>query len=328
MKVLVSGAGGFLGRYVVDELSRRGHAVRAIIRPKSTHPGWNTTVEIFRADLTFHDDLRAAFSEIDAVLHLAVAASGDESTKVVDSIIGTERFLQAMVKTKVTRFLHVSSLVVYDWTKAQSILNEETQLLNDFSEMSSYTIAKVRQEHTVTKFATDYSLRLTIARPGFIWGPQRTKIAGMGRHWPPFYLMFGPLNRLPLTHVSNCANCLVTMLERPAAIGKVFNIIDTDDIRVWRYVWEFARRNKQPGFPVPIPYYFALGAVRFTQFLRQRLLRTHPDQTSLLVPYRFESQFKPLCFSNQRLQDVLNWHAPLQFRECLAQSYTERIKAK
>jgi nucleoside-diphosphate-sugar epimerase len=320
MKTLVTGAGGFLGRYVVDELIRRGHTVRALIRPNSAHR-WSCAVETFCANLQSHGDLKSAFNEIDAVVHLAVATTGDKGTKIDASQIATERFLEAMVKTEVGRLLHVSSLVVYDWTNAKAVLNEDTPLRCDVSEMDTYTVAKVSQERTVARFANDYLINLTIARPGFVWGPQRTEIAGMGRHWPPFYVMFGPFGRLPLTHVANCASCLVTMLESPAAVGQVFNIVDGDNIRVWRYVWEYARRNGGPGVPIPIPYRLGLGAAQLARMINQKLFRTKGKLPSLLNPDRFESQFKPLLFSNQKLQDVLNWRAPLSFEECLAQTY-------
>ena len=68
MRVLVSGAGGFLGRYVVDELCERGHTVRAMIRPASPDRGWPQKVEIFRADLELHDRLQSAFDDMDAVM--------------------------------------------------------------------------------------------------------------------------------------------------------------------------------------------------------------------------------------------------------------------
>ena len=63
MRVLVSGAGGFLGRHVVDRLLQRGHEVRAIVRPASTEPTWTGKVEIFHADLRVHDALVAAFAK-------------------------------------------------------------------------------------------------------------------------------------------------------------------------------------------------------------------------------------------------------------------------
>jgi nucleoside-diphosphate-sugar epimerase len=117
MKVLISGAGGFLGRYLVDRLCERGHAVRAIVRPTSHEPKWLREVETFRADLELSDNLESAFAEIDAVVHLAAASAGSERAQITSTIAGTERLLKAMALSSARRLLHVSSLVVYDWSR-------------------------------------------------------------------------------------------------------------------------------------------------------------------------------------------------------------------
>ena len=318
MRVLVSGAGGFLGRYVVDRLCARNHVVRAIVRPTSPAPNWPRGVEIFRADLELSNNLELAFAEIDAVIHLAVATGSSEHAQIASTISGTERFLNAMGRSKVRRLIHVSSLVVYDWAQVYGILDENSPLLDDLSDMGAYTMAKVHQERIVTTFTNDFAWHLTITRPGFIWGPQRALIAGMGRHRGPLYVMFGPLNCLPLCHIINCADCHVAMLENPAAIGEIFNVIDADSVRVWRYVLEYARRTGQPGLPVPIPYWLARATARLASLASDRL-KTHLP--SFLTPRRFESQFKPVRFSNRKLQDVLAWEPPLSFEDCLELTY-------
>src|SRR4051794_39836896 len=106
MRVLVSGAGGFLGSKVVERLLERGHSVRAIIRPASEEQKWAKPVEIFRADLRVADNLAAAFENIDAVIHLAAATSGTEDTQFTTTVVATERFLNAMAESQVKRLVH------------------------------------------------------------------------------------------------------------------------------------------------------------------------------------------------------------------------------
>src|SRR5262245_62147044 len=139
MRVLVTGAGGFLGRHVVDRLFERGHSVRAIIRPASPEPAWTGDVDVVHADLRVHDNLVSAFDGIDAVLHLAAATSGNEDIQFASTVVATEKFLDAMVLSSVKRIVHVSSLVVYDWARAEGIMNEDTPLLNDIYDMGPYT---------------------------------------------------------------------------------------------------------------------------------------------------------------------------------------------
>ena len=321
MKILVSGAGGFLGRYVVDRLLARGHNVRAIIRPASPIPKWSGAVEILRADLRVYDKLEAAFEGIDAVLHLASATSGNEDLQFASTVVATERFLGAMAKSPVKRLVHVSSLVVYDWSRANGIMNEDTPLLKDVYDMGGYSIAKVWQERVVSHFAKVHSWELTIMRPGFIWGNQHAQIAGMGRHIGRSYLMFGPFTRLPLSHVVNCADCLVAAAERTAAVGESFNVIDGDNIRVWRYVREYAKRTRQRGFLVPLPYHLGLGLAYLASLVSRTLFGRKGKLPSLLTPRRFEAQFKPIRFSNRKLRELLSWTPPLSFDECLNDTY-------
>jgi nucleoside-diphosphate-sugar epimerase len=321
MKVLVSGAAGVLGNYVTDRLLQRGHTVRAIVRPASKMPSWGEKAEIFRADLRVHDNLISAFNDVDTVVHLAAATSGNEDVQFGSSVVATERFLEAMARSSVKRLIHVSSLVVYDWARARGTMDEDTPLLSDPYSMGAYTIAKVWQERVVARFAKDHSWNLTIMRPGFIWGPGRADIAGMGRHFGRVYVMFGPFTRLPLTHVVNCADCLVLAAERPAAIGQTFNVIDGDNIRVWRYVAAYARRSGQRGFMLPVPYPVGYGTARLASLTSRLLFGSKGKLPSLLMPRKFESQFKPIRFSNRKVKDVLGWQPPLTFDQSLSLTY-------
>jgi len=321
MKVLVSGAGGFLGQQVVERLVKGGHQVRAIIRPASPAPAWAAHVEIFRADLRVPDNLISAFANIDAVIHAAAATTGDENLRFASTVAATENFLSAMAQTPVKRLIHVSSFVVYDWSQAKLVLDESTTLQNDMYDMGGYTIAKIWQERVVTKFASSHSWDLTIMRPGFIWGRQHEEIAGMGRRFGRTYVMFGPRTRLPLCYVANCADCIATALEKPASIGQTFNAIDGDAVRVWRYVREHVTRTGQRAWLIPLPYFVGLGMAHLAAFTSRILFGKKGRLPSLLVPRRYESQFKPLRFSNRKLTELLEWNPPLSFEECLSDTY-------
>jgi UDP-glucose 4-epimerase len=187
--------------------------------------------------------------------------------------------------------------------------------------MGGYTIAKIWQERVVSRFAKKHSWDLTIARPGFIWGEGHAQIAGMGRQFGRLYLLFGPFTRLPLSHVDNCADCLVTAIENPAASGEILNIIDGDDVRVWRYAREYARRSGQRGPLLPVPYRVGLGVAQLAALTSRTLFGKKGKLPSLLTPRRFESQFKPIRFSNRKVTSVLNWRPRLSFDQCLDRSF-------
>jgi UDP-glucose 4-epimerase len=329
MRVLVSGAAGFLGRHVVDRLLMGGHTVRAIVRPESYRPNWKGDVEIFVADLRVHDNLVTAFKDIDATIHLAAATTGDEDVQFASTVVATERFLDAMAQSSTRRLIHVSSFVVYDWSRINWVLDEDSPILTDnFYDMGGYTIAKMWQERVVSRFAKTHAWDLTILRPGFIWGQDHEDIAGMGRRIGRVHVMFGPFTRLPLCHVVNCADCVVSAVEKPSAIGETFNVIDGDDIRVWQYARMYSRRTGRSAIMLPIPYWLGLALAHVGSSTSRVLFGKRGKLPSLLVPRRFQAQFKPLRFSNQKARNVLQWKSIRSFEECSDLSFGQRRQEK
>jgi UDP-glucose 4-epimerase len=326
MKFLVTGAGGFLGQEVVSRLLERGHDVRALIRPYSIKPNWPLAVDIVTADLRVGEGIELALDGIDCVLHLAAATSGNEDAQFASTVVGTETLLAAMVRSNVRRLVLVSSLVVYDWARAQGGMDEGTPLLDRPYDMGAYTIAKVWQERLVRRAADANNWDTRILRPGFIWGPLHTNIAGMGRRFGRLHFVYGPRARLPLTYVSNCADCIAVAAERPEAANGVFNIIDSDDISAWRYASENASRANKKRVRIPIPYRVGLLTAYMAEFVSRALFGKNGKLPSLLMPRRYEAQFKPVRFSTNRLRQVLKWTPPLSFEECLAKSYQIQLQ--
>ncbi len=321
MRVLVTGASGFLGRHTVDRLVERGHSVRAMVRPSSKVPSWEGDVDIFPVDLRSSNDLPRIFDGVTAVVHLAAAVTGNEDIQFASTVVGTERFLDAMARSETKRLVHVSSIVVYDWSKVRRVMNEETPLADNIYDMGGYTIAKVWQERLVRRTAHAKGWDLTIMRPGFIWGADHAEIAGMGRQFNGVYFTFGPRTRLPLSHVLNCADALVQAIETPLNGIHAFNVFDKDDVRVSRYVSEYKHRTRKRGLVIPVPYYVGLGVAKLATMTSRIVFGKKGKLPSLLVTRRFESQFKPIRYSNEKLRKELGWTQRYNFEECLNFTY-------
>jgi UDP-glucose 4-epimerase len=322
MQVLISGAGGFLGRRVVEHFLERGHSVRVILRPKSEVPRWTDKVDTYFADLA-QDDIRKAFDGIQAVIHLAGATGHPSSHDPHSSIVATERLIAAMLQSGVKRMVHISSLVVYDWSQAEMVLDENSTTLSDATDLGAYTVSKLGQERLIWEKVDADRLSLTMLRPGFIWGAGRSEIAGMGRRFARLYFSIGPLATLPLCHVENCADAIVTATESPAAVGETFNVIDHNDIRRWQYLYEYMRGTGQFGMVFAIPYNLGLQLAKLTSFIAFRVFGI-TRLPSILTPRRFEAQFKPLVFSNEKMRLRLGWIAPLRFKACLSATYKSK----
>jgi 2-alkyl-3-oxoalkanoate reductase len=321
MKVFVTGAGGFLGSHVVERLLAAQHSVTAMIRPASSVPGWAGRVTLYRGDLRAPNGMLEALQDVDVVVHLAAGTSGSDDVQFTASVVGTEKLLEVLSQSKVKRLVHVSSLVVYDWTKARGELTEESAMDDAIYDMGGYAIAKLWQERIITRFSEQHGLQTTILRPGFIWGRDHTNIAGMGRQFGKIFCAISPTTNLPLTHVENCADCIGAVVERPQAEGQIYNVIDTSHATGWQYSGEYLRRTGAKSLRIPIPYWAGKGFANLATWTSRRLFGERGQLPSFLAKRRFEAQFKPLKFSTSKLENQLKWTAPLDFKTCVQKSY-------
>lgn len=325
MKVLVTGANGFLGRQVVRQFLARGHHVRALVRPATQVEklGWPAEVEIFRADLRAATDLLPAFTGVDALVHLAAAVTGSEETQFVAGVVGTERLLEAMARSQTRQLVLASSFSVYDWSEVDRVISEDSPLESDIYTRDGYAIAKIWQERVARRMAEKQGWDLTVLRPGFIWGPGNAYLACLGQKVGKFHLVFGPLAGLPLTYVDNCAAAFVAATEHPAARNQTFNVLDDYNISCWRYLGRYLRGTQQSGWRIPIPYLLAYGFTQLAQIISKAIFKNQGGGKlpSILVPCRFEARFRPLSYDRQKLHRLLGWKPAVTLAEACQKSF-------
>lgn len=322
MKALVTGASGFLGQHVVRALLSRGHSVRALVRPatKLESLGWPTSVELFRADLRAARDLVSAFEGIEVLVHLAASVGGGEDAQFAATVVGTERLLEAMARSSCRRLVLASSFAVYDWSATKGTLDERSPVEAgaDLYARDGYTIAKSWQERVTRRFAQKHGFGLTVLRPGFIWGRDHGYLAACGQQIGSLHVVIGPFSHLPLTHVENCADLFALAAADPRAKGETFNVVDGEGERIWSYLGDYLRGTGERGFRIPVPYEAAHSFVRLAF---ATVFRRNPKLPNVLIPCRFEARLKPLRYTNRHARDVLGWHPPLDYAECLSRTY-------
>src|SRR5205085_9725350 len=74
----------------------------------------------------------------------------------------------------------------------------------------------------------------------------------------------------------------------------------------------------QPGWRLPLPYWFAIRIVRLAS---ATIFKRATKVPSILIPRRLESRLRPLRFENRRLRETLGWVPPLDYKQCLARTY-------
>ena len=322
MRALVTGANGFLGRHVVNALLAKGIEVRAMVRPATRLEklDWPSSVEVFRADLRTSRELGRAFENVDMLVHLAAVVSGGEDAQFAGTVAGTERLLEAMATSACRKLVLCSSFSVYDFSSTSEALNEDSPLhqVPDVYKRDGYTISKWWQERVTRRYAEKHAWDLTILRPGFIWGRDHGYLSALGQQFGRHHLVIGPMTRIPMTHVENCAEAFAAAATHPNAPGKILNVVDGPGERIWSYLSDYMRRSGQSGWRLTVPYWLAISAVKLAYVT---IFRSATKVPTILIPRRLESRLKPLHFENRRLRETLDWTPPYNYQQCLAMTY-------
>jgi UDP-glucose 4-epimerase len=224
-----------------------------------------------------------------------------------------------MQRSGVKRLVLASSLSVYDWSRADPVMDEETPLEAHPEARDAYTTAKLRQEQLARELCERSGIALTVLRPPVIWGAGRELPPTIGQRIGPIHVVFGAGRQLPSVHVENCADAFAHALDaRPEAAG-TFDVVDHPEITARRFVDDHLRRSRRFGLVLPVGYAFTLGCLRVLDRITPGpIARKLP---SFCAPPRFLARFKPVRITGARFRSTLGWRAPLTYEQCLDRSY-------
>jgi len=322
LRVLVTGATGFVGRHVVNSFGRRGHDVLALVRPAHAqdHSIWEGDVQVRTADLRTASGLADALRGVDAVVHLAAQVTGSDEARFTGTAAATEHLVDAMRSAGVRRLVVASSYAVYDWSRAGPAIAVDSPLEDQVYERDGYAVAKLWQERVVQRAAERGDIDLTVLRPGYVWGGDEL-VPGVGQTLGAVQLVFGPLAHPPLTYVENCADAFVTATEDQRALGRTYNVVDAQAVTTWRYARDFMRLSGEPVRCLPVPYGLAYGLVRVVHFVARLVLGHRMRLPSIFIPRRFEARFRPARHSRGELERDLAWRPPHSYVESLHRAF-------
>jgi len=273
--VLVTGASGFVGSYVVPELAAAGHRVVALVRsPKagqvvlSRLPAAAAAgVELRTGDVLQPATLPPALAGVDAVVHLVALArdwnGGKDLLRV--NLGGTQNLLAAMQAAGVRRLVHLGALGVAD--------REELH----------YAKSKARAEAAVRASGLDW----TILKPSLLFGPRDgffNIVADLVRVPAPIVPVPGDgKSRFQPIHVADVALCARLAVERPETIGLAFEL---GGPRTWTYreiTAEVARAIGKRRVIVPVPVPLIRLAAGTMEALHLRFFPVATDQLRQLA---------------------------------------------
>src|SRR5437870_2399054 len=235
----VTGATGFVGGHVAEACKARGIGVCTIARPTSdTSLLEQLGATILRGDLADPELLRRALDGAEVVVHCA-AKVGDwgpvEDYRAVN--VDALRTLLEVCKDKpLARFVHLSSLGVYAARHHHG--TDETEPL-PARHMDGYTQTKVEAEQLALDYYREHKVPVVVLRPGFIYGPRdRTVLPKLIRALRQRQMRYigGGTRALNTIYVGNLVDAIFLAIDKPEAVGQVFNLTDGEFVSKRKFI--------------------------------------------------------------------------------------------
>jgi len=256
--VLVTGAGGFVGRALCDRLRSEGHEVRAVMRRAVPMPGGIEPVGI--GEIGPDTDWRSALLGVDAVVHLAARVhkiADRTSDHMADyrwvNTFGTTTLARAAAEAGARRFIFASSIKVN---------GEATSPGRPFTESDMpqphgpYAQSKWEAEQALRKIALQTGMEIVSLRPPLVYGPgvgaNFLRLLGWIEAGRPLPLGWAE-NRRSLLYLGNLIDAMLACLRAPKLSSQVYLVSDAETVSTSELIRMLARELGRQARLLPIP---------------------------------------------------------------------------
>ena len=297
MKVLLTGATGFIGKALVAELIQQNFHISIIVRQK-TNLFPDEVKQFVVGDFESNPDFSTSLAEIDCVIHLAGRAHVIDKAKasLLDEFrkVNTELTLnlaKQAVTARVERFIFLSSIRVNGNQNTQPFL--EIDIPNP---QEPYAISKYEAEQGLINLAKNSNLEVVIVRPPLVYGNNVPGNFGRLVQWAGSRIILPlPLgavnNARTLIAIDNLVSFIITCTLHPKAANEVFLISDDDNLSTTQLLKKIAKAFNKKALLLPIP-------VSWMVFVA-KLLGKEADAVRL---------FSSLIVDSSKARDLLEWY--------------------
>lgn len=245
MKILVTGAGGFIASHLAEKLVQEGHSVRAFVRYNSRNSwGWleespfRNDMEIISGDIRDFDVVKKAVSGCDTVFHLAALIGIPYSyvsplAYVKTNVEGTYNVLQAARENGSTKVIHTSTSEIYG--TAQYVPIDEAHPVNP---QSPYSASKASADFLALSFYRSFELPVTVVRPFNTYGPRQSAraiiptVIGQILEGKKKILLGNLAPTRDLTYVEDTVSGFLAAFRTDKIIGEIVNLGTGTEISV------------------------------------------------------------------------------------------------
>ena len=242
MKLLITGAAGFLGGEVVRLALERGHAVRAMVQSATGAESLGLARDrVFPIDLGSDTDLAPAVEGIEGVIHCAAITSArapDEDLSRRVNIEGTRRLLTAANAAGVRRWVQISSMSAHP------------------NSTSVYGRTKLGADEAIR--ASTPPPRWTILQPSLIYGPGRkglvAKTLSLMQRLPVIPIVGSGREPIRPVYVTDVADAALHCLADEVVIGKTYMLGGADEVTLKEFMRRLVRGSglRRPTLPIPL----------------------------------------------------------------------------
>lgn len=331
MKILVTGAGGFLGKWIVERLLAHGQTdVRCMLRDRSKGVALEAIaerypaarVEMFAANLKNMTEIAGALDGCGMLIHAAAALKGSPAEMFLDSVVASRNLLDAVAalpKDSMPRVVLISSFGAIGVSELGrgAMVDERTPMEMHPGWRDVYSFTKLRQEQMFWEYRDKSGFDLVVLRPGVIYGPGGGHFSNrVGLSLFGVFAHLGGSNLLPLTFVENCAEAIVLAALSPEASGQIYNVVD-DDLVTSRQYLALYKKNVKAMRSVRVPYWLLMWGSKMVDGYSRRSKGQLP---AIFTPYKTKAMWGGNRFSNAKLKGI-GWKPVVSTREGLERAF-------
>ena len=321
--IFITGATGLVGSHATEEALKRGHRVRALVRPSSdTRLLREWGVETITGDLEDRKALEAGVHGADWVFNCAAKVGdwGSLSEFRRLNVDALRLLLDAAVPAGLDRFVHVSSLGVYEGRDHHGTDETVPPASNS---LDAYTRSKTEAEALVLEYARERGLPAAIIRPGFIYGERdRTVLPKLLLNLRRgSFMYFGSGEQvLNCIYVKNLVEGIFLAAESPTAIGEVFNLTDGERITKKQFVGRIA---ELAGLTPPSRH-LPLKLAKFLATLVEGGAKLRGARNPPIInKARYKFLGLNLDYSIEKARRVLGYQPPFSFEAAIERAMAE-----
>lgn len=308
MKILVTGASGFIGEFLVEELLRREHQLIALVRSRAPSR-WSRqeNLEVMECDLLQPRFLSLKGRGIDTVLHLAAVTRGSVAQPFEDTVTATANLLSAVRQADIRRIVAVSSLAVLDYRimRPMTLVDEQAPLADEAA-ARNYATSKIRQECLLGQFAREGDNACMVLRPGLVYDESRLTAAFAGICTASVGLLASHRGQVPTIEVRRLARAIANAAERQLTRWEVIHLVDDHLPSQARYLEGLRRRGMLPRARVVVPWRVLQSLCYFGRALLLACGLRH-KLPEVMLPEGFARRLKPFRYSNAKARRMLEW---------------------